>query len=145
MLAELRPVDPSMRDRALVAIAFAAMVAELLAHGGTASDALRSLLFAALLALPLLWWRTHPALCAPAVGLVLLIGVAGAAPDRLGDASTPLIPIVVSIFGLAFFMEQGRRLAIAAGATVAVLCAAAALGESDVAGNIVFAVAVVFV
>src|SRR3954467_526196 len=105
MLAVVRPADPLTRDRALAAIAFVAMAVELLAGGGVAGDELRSLLFAALLAAPLLWWRTRPELCAPAVALVLLAGDAGLAPDRLNDASTPLIPIVVSIFGLALHTE----------------------------------------
>src|SRR5689334_18591520 len=144
MLAGLRPDDPSTRDRVIVAIAFAAMAAELLAQGGTTSDVVRSVLFAALLAAPLLWWRTHPALCAPAVSLMLLIGDAGAAPDRLGDASTPLIPIVVSIFGLGLYMEGGRRLRIATAVSAAVLAAAVAVGQSSPVANIVFALLVVF-
>jgi signal transduction histidine kinase len=143
MLAVVRPADPSTRDRLLAALAFAAMAAELLAHGGSAGDEVLSVLFAALLAAPLLWWRTHPTLSAPAVLLVLLAGNAGLAPDRLNDASTPLIPIVVSIFGLAFFTAGGPRLRTAAAVTVALLCVAAR-GEPDVAGNLVFVVAVVF-
>src|SRR4051794_21142103 len=144
MLAEVRPDDPSTRDRLLAALAFLAVAAELLASGGSGGAELRSVLFAALLALPLLWWRTHPAVCAPAVALVLLAGNAGLAPDRLTDASTPLIPVVVSIFGLAFHMEGGPRLRAAAALTLALLCGAAGAGESDVAGNLVFLVFVVF-
>src|SRR3954447_3235264 len=145
MLAAVRPDDPSTRDRAIAAIAFVAMAAELLARGGTAGEELRSLLVAAALAAPLLWWRTRPELCAPAVALVLLIGNAGAAPDRLNDASTPLIAVVVSVFGLALHMEAGPRLRAVAALTVALLCGAAVAGESDVAGNLVFAVLFVFV
>src|SRR3954469_6113790 len=145
MLAAVRPDDPSTRDRAIAAIAFAAMAAELLARGGTAGEELRSLVVAAALAAPLLWWRTRPELCAPAVALVLLIGNAGAAPDRLNDASTPLIAVVVSVFGLALHMEAGPRLRAVAALTVALLCGAAVAGESDVAGNLVFAVLFVFV
>src|SRR4051812_20408910 len=100
MLAGVRPADPSTRDRALAALAFVAIAIELLASGGSAGEELRSALFAALLAAPLLWWRTRPELCAPAVAVVLAIGTAGVAPHRLTDASTPLIPVVVSIFGL---------------------------------------------
>src|SRR5690242_570892 len=109
MLAGVRPADPSTRDRLLAAVAFVAIAAELLAGGGSTGDELRAALFAALLAAPLLWWSTRPQLCAPAVALVLLAGNAGLAPDRLTDASTPIVPIAVSVFGLALFSERGRR------------------------------------
>src|SRR4051812_17210075 len=131
MLAEVRPADPLVRDRLLAALAFAAIAVELLAAGGSASQGLRWALFAALVAAPLLWWRTRPELCAPAVALVLLIGDAGVAPDRLSDASTPLIPVVVSVFGLALHLPNDRRLRVAAGLTLALLCVAATVGESD--------------
>ena len=144
MLAGVRPADPSTRDRLLAALVFAAIAAELLAHGGSAGDELRSVLFAALLAAPLAWWRIRPQLCAPAVALVLLAGDAGLAPDRLDDASTPLIAVVVAIFGLGLAMPAGRRLQLTAAFTVVVLAAAAALADSDAAANLAFVVAVVF-
>jgi signal transduction histidine kinase len=143
MLAVVRPADPVMRDRLLAALAFVAMAIELLASGGSVGDELRSVLFAGLFAAPLLWWRTRPEICAIAVALVLLVANAGAAPDRVNDASTPLIPILVSIFGLALY-GTGRPLRIAAPLVLVLLCVGASLAESDVAGNIVFVVAFVF-
>src|SRR4051812_34984938 len=129
MLAVVRPADPVTRDRLLAALAFVAMAGEFLASGGSATDVLRSLLFAALLATPLLWWRTRPEVVALAEAAVLLVANTGAAPDRVGDASTPLIPILVSIFGLALY-STGRPLRIAAPATLLLLCAAAVVAES---------------
>src|SRR4051795_4210530 len=143
MLAVVRPADPVSRDRLLAFLAFFAMSIELLASGGSVGDEVRSVLFAALLAAPLVWWRARPELCAIAVAAALLVADAGGAPDRLSDASTPLIPILVSIFGLALY-STGRPLRIAAPLTVALLCGAAAAGESDIASNLVFVVAFVF-
>src|SRR4051794_18567983 len=145
MLAEVRPADPLVRDRLLAALAFAAIAIELLAAGGSASEELRCALFAALLAAPLLWGRARPGLCAPAVALVLLVGDAGVAPDRLTDASTPLIPVFVSVFGLALYLPNARRLRVAAALTLILLCVAATVGESDIAGNLVFVVFFAFV
>src|SRR3954452_3084237 len=144
MLAVVRPEDPAMRDRLLAALAFVAILVEVLVVGGSAGAEARSVLFAALLAAPLLWRRTRPELCAVGVAAALLLANTGLAPDRVGNASTPLIPLVLSIFALAFY-STGRPLRIAAPLTLALLCGAAATTGSDVAGNLLFAVGFVFV
>ena len=128
----------------LALVAFAAMAAELLAYGGSAGQELRSLLFAALIAAPLAWWGSRPEACAVAVTALFLVGTVGAAPERLENAATPLLPIVVAVFGLALH-SRGERLRIAAAASLVMLLAAAAVQGSGLAAGIAFGAFVVYV
>ena len=54
----------------------------------------------------------------------------------LFSSSTPLIPIVVSIFGLGLYMESGRRLQVVAVLSAALLAGADGLWAAAVRGAI---------